>query len=220
MQIQRKEVEDHLQTSTTLHMELTLKNLKAATEKLDSLQKQVQELTVTNSTLRMKVDEQSKTIARLNEESSSFVWKVTEFWKILRQAKNERNKRIKSEPFYAGRQGYKLRLCIEPDGNQSKRNRYLSVYILLMKGGFDGMLPWPFRQKVTFTLIDQKDQLSSRFNVVRSLYVTFSTGRPLAEEVDESQGIARFISHSNLSLFRYVVDDTLFIHVKIDPIDS
>ena len=220
MQIQRKEVEDHLQTSTTLHIELTLKNLKAATEKLDSLQKQVQELTVTNSTLRMKVDEQSKTIARLNEESFSFVWKVTEFWKILRQAKNERNKRIKSEPFYAGRQGYKLRLCIEPDGNQSKRNRYLSVYILLMKGGFDGMLPWPFRQKVTFTLIDQKDQLSSRFNVVRSLYVTFSTGRPLAEEVDESHGIARFISHSNLSLFRYVVDDTLFIHVKIDPIDS
>ena len=166
------------------------------------------------------MDEQSKTIARLNEESSSFVWKVTEFWKILRQAKSERNKRIKSEPFYAGRQGYKLRLCIEPDGNQSKRNRYLSVYILLMKGSFDGMLPWPFRQKVTFTLIDQKDQLSSRFNVVRSLYVTFSTGRPLTEEVDESQGIERFISHSNLSLFRHVVDDTLFIHVKIDPVDS
>ena len=88
-----------------------------------------------------------------------------------------------------------------------------------MKGGFDGMLPWPFRQKVTFTLIDQKDQPSGRFNVVRSLYVTFSTGRPLTEEVDESQGIARFISHSNLSLSRYVVDDTLFIQVKIDPID-
>ena len=112
MQIQRKEVEDHLQTSTTLHIELTLKNLKAATEKLDFLQKQVQELTVANSTLRMKVDEQSKTIARLNEESFSFVWKVTEFWKILRQAKNKRNKRIKSDPFYAGRQGYKLRLVL------------------------------------------------------------------------------------------------------------
>ena len=188
MQIQRKEVEDHLQTSTTLHIELTLKNLKAATEKLDSLQKQVQELTVANSTLRMKVDEQSKTIARLNEESSSFVWRVTEFWKILRQAKNERNKRIKNDPFYAGRQGYKLRLCIEPDGNQSKRNRYLSVYILLMKGGFDGMLPWPFRQKVTFTLIDQKDQLSSRFNVVRSLYATFSTGGPLQKKSMNHRG--------------------------------
>ena len=220
MQIQRKEVEDHLQTSTTLHSELTLKNLKAATEKLESLQKQVQELTVTNSTLRMKVDEQSRTIARLNEESSSFVWKVTEFWKILRQAKSERNKRIKSDPFYAGRQGYKLRLCIEPDGNQSNRHRYLSIYVLLMKSGFDGMLPWPFRQKVTFTLIDQNDQLSSRYNVVKSLNVTFSTGRPFAEEVDESQGIARFISHRDLSLSRYVVDDTLFIHVKIDPIDS
>ena len=158
---------DHLQTSTTLHIELTLKNLKAATEKLDSLQKQVQELTVANSTLSRKVDEQSKTIARLNEESSSFVWRVTGFWEILRQAKNECNKRIKSVPFYAGRQGYKLRLCIEPDGDKSNRHRYLSIYVLLMKSGFDGMLPWPFRKKVTFTLIDQEDQLSSRSNVVR-----------------------------------------------------
>ena len=151
------------------------------------------------------MDEKSKTIARLNEDSSSFVWRVTGFWEILRQEKNKCNERIKSDPFYAGRQGYKLRLCIEPDGNQSKRNRYLSVYILLMKGGFDGMLPWPFRQKVTFTLIDQKDQLSSRFNVVRSLYVTFSTGRPVADEADESQGITIFISHQNLSEPRYVL---------------
>ena len=153
----------------------------------------------------MKVDEKSKTIARLNEESSSFVWRVTGFWKILRQAKNKCNKRIKSDPFYAGRRGYKLRLCIEPDGNQSNRNRYLAVYILLIKDDFDGMLPWPFRQKVTFTLIDQNDQLSSRFNVVRSLYVTFSTGRPVADEADESQGITIFISHQNLSEPRYVL---------------
>ena len=213
-------MEDHLHTTTTLHLELTLKNLKRATEKLDSLQEQVQELAVSNSTLRTKVDEQSKTIARLNEESSSFVWRVTGFGEILKQAKNESNNKIKSVPFYAGRQGYKLRLCIKPDGNQSNRHRYLSIYVLLMKSGFDGMLPWPFRQKVTFTLIDQNDQLSSRFNVVKSLNVTFSTGRPFAEEVDESQGIARFVSHRDLSLFRYVVDDTLFIHVKIDPIDS
>lgn len=211
---------DHLQTSTTLHIELTLKNLRAATEKLDSLQKQVQELTVANSTLRRKVDEQSKTIARLNEESSSFVWRVTGFWEILRQAKNECNKRIKSVPFYAGRQGYKLRLCIEPDGDKSKRHRYLSISVLLMKSGFDGILPWPFRQKVTFTLIDQKDQLSSRSNVVSSLNVTFLTGRPVVDEVDESQGIARFISHTNLSEPCYVVNGTLFVHVKVDPIDS
>ena len=89
-----------------------------------------------------------------------------------------------------------------------------------MKSGFDGMLPWPFRKKVTFTLIDQEDQLSSRSNVVTSLNVTFSTGRPVADEVDESQGIARFISHQNLSEPRYVVNGTLFVHVKVDPIDS
>ena len=75
-----------------------------------------------------------------------------------------------------------------------------------MKGDFDGMLPRPFRQKVTFTLIDQNDQLSSGSNVViMSLNVTFSTERPVADEVDESQGITRFISHQNLSEPRYVL---------------
>ena len=82
------------------------------------------------------------------------------------------------------------------------------------------MLHWTFRQKVTFTLIDQEDQLSSRSNVVTSLNVIFSTGRPVADEVDESQGIARFISHTNLGEHRYVANDTLFVHVKVDPIDS
>ena len=154
-QIQRKEVEDHLQTTVTFHLGLAFKNVQDTTEKLDLLQQQVQDLAAANTTLSRKVDEQNKTILRLKSDSLDFVWKVTGFREILNESKHENNKMLKSVPFYTAKQGYKLRLCIKPNGDQTKRNKYLSVYVLLMKGNYDGMLPWPFRKKVTLTLIDQ-----------------------------------------------------------------
>ena len=218
-QIQRKEVEDHLQTTVTFHLGLAFKNVQDTTEKLDLVQQQVQDLAAANTTLSRKVDEQNKTILRLKSDSLDFVWKVTGFREILSESKYENNKMLKSVPFYTAKQGYKLRLCIKPNGDQTKRNKYLSVYVLLMKGNYDGMLPWPFRKKVTLTLIDQVSPPVLRWNVESSLHVAFLTGKPKTEEVDESQGILRFISHTQLNSRCYLMDDTLFLQVKIDPTD-
>ena len=191
------------------------------TEKLDLLQKQVQDLTAANSALSTKVDAQNKTILSLTNEYSTFVWKVDNFSVILSQAKNGSIKQILSEPFFTGKIGYKLRVCIEPDGDQTNRHRYLSVYVRLMKGINDFILPWPFHQKVTFTLIDQNVHPASRRNVVFSMHVTFSWNPcdPLSDlmDTDESHGVIRFVSHANLMTRHYVVNDTLFLHVKIDP---
>jgi len=35
-----------------------------------------------------------------------------------------------------------------------------------MKGEYDALLPWPFNKKVTFTLIDQDEDLLKRKKVV------------------------------------------------------
>ena len=85
-----------------------------------------------------------------------------------------------------------------------------------MKGIYDVMLSWPFHQKVTFTLIDQYNNPAIRYNVASSLDVTFES-RPIVDESDELHGILRFVSHANLMGGDYVVDDTLFLYVKIDP---
>ncbi len=36
------------------------------------------------------------------------------------------------------------------------RGKYLSVFFVIMRGEYDDLLPWPFKQKVTFELFHPK----------------------------------------------------------------
>lgn len=193
--------------------------LKLKQEDLDqeriTLREQVKELKATNVALGAKVAAQEKEVSVLTNESSKFVWKINGFSKILQRAKDGREKSIFSEPFFTGKTGYKLSVCIEPDGNQSQRNRYLSVLLRYMKGNYDNILAWPFHYKITFTLIDQQDDPSKRQNVAQSLISHES--KPTSDVFCNMQGIARFVSHKILETRRYIVDDTLFLQVEIGP---
>lgn len=179
----------------------------------------MQELTAANAALSSKVCSQEKEISRLNDESTTFVWRIDDFNDVLEDAMDGSNGVIYSPPFYSGKQGYKLRACMFPDGNQSNRNRYISVSICIMKGRFDAILKWPFYQKVTFTLIDQHDNPNMRKNWIDHFITdtrSWSCQRPSSEENQEMDGIDRFVSHKNLMARRYVVNDTLFLQVEID----
>jgi len=223
-QILRKKVESHLQSTTRLHLDLTCVTFKETTGKLEqtvkTLEKKVQELTTANSALSSKVDAQKKDILRLSNESTTFVWKVDGFSEILKQAKSGSDENIFSEPFYTGKQGYKLRVYIYPDGDQTNKNRYLSVFFAIMKGKYDAILPWPFHQKVTFTLIDQQNDPAKRKNVEMFFMAdpsSSSSARATTDELVYMRGVPRFVSHKNLKTRRYIVDDTLFLQAKIDP---
>lgn len=196
---------------------LQLKQEELDREKV-SLKKQVQELTAANVALDAKVAAQVKEVSELRNESSKFVWKISGFDEILQKAKDGIEEEIYSKPFFTGKTGYKLSVCIEPDGNQTQRNRYVSVHLRFMKGNYDAMLPWPFHYKVTFTLIDQQDDPAKRQNVVQSLITDNHTARrPTSETFCNMQGICRFVSHKILMTRRYIVDDTLFLQVEIAP---
>ena len=93
-----------------------------------------------------------------------------------------------------------------------------------MKGHYDPILPWPFRQQVTFTVIDQQYDPSKTKNEVGILNteqtsVRFS-GRPTREENPEHMGVPRLISHKVLFTRRYVEYDTLFLRVEVGPHNS
>ena len=60
-----------------------------------------------------------------------------------------------SEPFYSHDGGYKMRLQVDAKGHSTSRNTFLSVWVSLLKGEFDGQLKWPFRGQVTVELLSQ-----------------------------------------------------------------
>ena len=188
---------------------------------MNGLQKQVQELTAANSVLSSKVDAQEKKTVHLKDESPTFVYRVDGFGNVLKEAKRGNIKEVFSEPFYTGKQGYKLQVCIHPDSVQTNKNRYLSVYIAVMKGKFDALLPWPIQQRVKFTLIDQQDGPSKRQDVVMSFITDSScpsSARPTAHR-NVGRCFPRFVSLKILKTRRYFVDDTLFLQADISPPD-
>ena len=174
-----------------------------------------------NVALIFKVHSQAKEVARLTN-ASPFVWKITGFSDVLKLAKNGRTKSIFTE-FYTGKQGYKLNLRVDPDGDQTKRNRYLSLYVGIMKGDYDAILPWPFCEQVTFSVIDQQPDAAQRKNVVVVVRPNETPGfccRPSVEQNPKLFEFRRLISHKLLKTRRYVKHDTLFLQVEVGRHDS
>ena len=61
-----------------------------------------------------------------------------------------------SPPFYTHPYGYKMCLCVWPNGFGRGKGTHLGVTVYLMRGEFDDHLKWPFRGIITFVLLDQE----------------------------------------------------------------
>ena len=223
LQVERRNLETHVREDTTTHLSFACKKLALLQQEFDeekkTLKKQLDDLKKENNNLLLKVSAQEKEMHKSQMETPMFVWKITGFGDILHQAKVGRNNKIDSDPFYTGKYGYKLKLSVNPNGDGSGRNTHLSAFVIVMRGEHDAILPWPFNQKVTFTLIDQQESLDERQNVTmlfRANTKLENFARPTAEE-NPGRGYARFMSHEKLKTRRYLVDDTLFIQVDVGP---
>ena len=168
---------------------------------------------VVEKQLETKLDEVQKT---LPYGSNSFTWKITGFEYSLSQAKKGYQIFIRSDPFYIF--GYKLKLLFYPDGDGDRAGTHISLFIVIMKGENDAILPWPFYKIESFTLIDQQENLKNRENIVLSYKtnpeITEVFERPVIDS-DQGWGIPTFVSHDKLRERRYIVDDTIFIQVEL-----
>ena len=196
----------------------TKKTTKNIEKELKTLQMQFEEKAINDQKKAMK--EKKVMIKRESRDFPlMFVWKIDNFKKHFGEAKAGNNKTINSEPFYTEIYGYKLQVIIYLNGSQSlAKNRYLSLYIAIMKGQYDAILPWPFNRKVKFTLIDQCGYKPE--NVTTELNPNNDpecSARPKSEK-NNVHGNPLFISHEKLlSSHRYVADDNLFLQIEVGP---
>ena len=209
LQIQRREVESHLQAAMRLHLDL-------ACVKLSDTQKKFEEIT---KKLEKKVNALEKHIHYSEEKCESFTWRIDGFSEVLRKAKSGQKTLIKSSSFY--RYGYKFKISMYPNGVSAGENTHLSVYLIIMKGEYDATLTWPFDKKVTFTLIDQQENEHNRENIAESTTLDpkrSSFARPVKEEND-GWGFHNFVSHEKLQKRSYIVDDTIFVQVHFTSVE-
>lgn len=112
--------------------------------------------------------------------------------------------------------GYKLKLFMNPDG-YARAGTHISLYIALMKGANDAIIPWPFHKRLTFTLIGQQESLNYR----ESMALSFTTspefqdlyGRPMTDQ-NPGTPLHNFVSHDKPRK-HYTVNDTIGTQVLV-----
>ena len=144
----------------------------------------------------------------------TMIWKIPQFAQRMVDAQSGKYTSIFSLPFYTSRYGYKLCLRLYILGDGIGKGTHMSLFFVVMRGEFDNILQWPFTHKVTFRLLNQSggkdivdgflpDSMSSSFS------------RPKTD-MNVASGCPRFVPISELNSGGFIVDDTVFIKVKVD----
>ena len=120
-----------------------------------------------------------------------------------------------SIPFYTSRHGYKMCARVYLNGDGMGKGTHLSFFFVVMKGPFDALLPWPFKQKVTLTIINQagKKHVTDTF---RPDPQSNSFQRPTQKEMNVASGCPMFIRQDQLLNGGFVKDDCIFLRVVVD----
>ena len=167
--------------------------------------------------------EQAEKITRLEEklerlQNSPFIWKITNFASVMAAAQTNERRVIASDPFYSCRNGYKFELELYPDGyytndNIEDKGDFMSIYLRVLVGEYDGLLIWPFNDSVVFTLLDQNELVEKRRHLRQELQPTAEGLARPSESSEPACGVWEFVFHKDLYSRYYIKDDTIFIKV-------
>jgi FtsZ-binding cell division protein ZapB len=189
------------------------------TKMLEECMQTVQAVHFHNHLLEMEVETLKETMRNGSNHTSTdgtFLWKISDVNEKIAAAMREQQTSIYSPPFYMSPTGYKMCMRLYPAGDEQARRTHLSVSLVIMRGEFDAVLPWPFTHKISFCLYDQTPVQRHVIDSFRPDPKSNSFQRPRSNMNIES-GIPKFfpmniIQQDNNS---YVRDDSMLIRCTI-----
>ncbi|XP_060706600.1 TNF receptor-associated factor 2-like [Hemiscyllium ocellatum] len=145
------------------------------------------------------------------------LWKIRDFASCLAAARAERVTSFYSPAFQTHPFGYRLCCRLYPNGDGNGRGSHLSLFLAVVRGDYDDVLPWPFRQRVTFLLLDQAQQKHHLRESFAPDALSGSFQKPQSR-MNVASGCPTFARHEMLHRDRspYLRDDTLYIKVVVD----
>ncbi|NXG58292.1 TRAF2 factor, partial [Hemiprocne comata] len=145
-----------------------------------------------------------------------FLWKITDVGRKLQDSVTGRTVSLYSPAFYTAKYGYKVCLRIYLNGDGTGKGTHVSLFFVVMKGDYDALLPWPFRHKVTFMLLDQNNR-EHIIDAFRPDLTSASFQRPV-NDMNVASGCPMFLPLSKLQSpkYAYVKEDTLFLKCIIE----
>lgn len=161
----------------------------------------------------------------VQQEKTSFdgtlLWRITNVRQKIRESCASRQKSFYSPVFYTSRDGYRLTCKLYLNGDGQAFNEYLSLYLVVLRGNFDALLAWPFRQMCTFVLVDKQDASRSVRDSFKPDPMSLGSFKRPVSEMNVPAGLPSFVP---LKLFNsanvdFYNDDSMFIRVNVDTSD-
>lgn len=169
----------------------------------------LQNLNIAKQELRLKSLEPTSNNAIL-------VWEISNFTDKQQDAIQGSWKSFSSRYFYTSDHGFQMKVILYPNGYGTEEGTHLSIYIVIMKGKYDALLTWPFRQTISFILLNQNGGADIT-DTLRPDPTSISFLRP-TEEMNIASGFPSFVLLTELMnpTNGYIKDDTIFIKIKVD----
>jgi hypothetical protein len=194
-----------------------LVDIESCKQKIRDFEKQVNSMDRMTAARDISMAEQD---LRLQVLESSFydgilLWKIPNFRRRRQDAVSGRTPSLYSPPFFTSRRGYKMCGRVYLNGDGMGKGTHLSLFFVVMKGQFDALLPWPFRQRVTLMVLDQSSTQRHTLDTFRPDPQSSSFQRPV-NDMNVASGCPLFIPIDSLDRKGFVKDDTLFVCIKVD----
>ena len=227
----------NVENRTAGHEVLLVENnrtIEQANRDVDTVRRLVNTVQETVRRLERRIDSIEHTLALRNvtlddlkeyirqQEFSShdgqLLWKITEYSRRRNEAVSGQQISFYSPCFHTSCYGYKVCARIYLNGDGIGRGTHISVFFVIMRGQYDALLPWPFKHKVTFMLLDQ-DNVEHVIDAFRPDPSSSSFQR-LRREANIASGCPMFCSLTELNNHAYVRDDTMFLRIMVRDVED
>lgn len=213
---------------TTLHREI-----ERVLNVLDERQKDMETIKRDNEEKAKKIEELERKLAYsevqvtqlshtiLSKDNCSFngelVWRIENWSDVRAKAVAGTVTSLFSPPFYTSKYGYKMCVRLYPNGDGMGKNTHVSIFFAILKGDYDAILPWPFSQRVIFTVFDQSGGAPVR-DSFRTDPNSSSFKRPTTD-MNIASGCPLFLPLSRLQgNGGFVKDNVMFIKTNVEDI--
>ncbi len=194
-------------------IELMLENFASTAQRLEKINIQ-QEKELNFKTARLESLEAQIREFELTSHDGTLIWQITNFTQKRHDAITKKKPYILSPYFYSGPRGYKMCIRLYLNGDGHGKTTHISMFFTLMKGPFDALLPWPFRQPVRMSILDQNN-IQHCEDSFRPDPNSPSFQRPKSE-TNISSGCPLFMPLAALNSNAYVKDDCMFVKVSVE----
>lgn len=149
--------------------------------------------------------------------SGIFIWKINDLNRRKQDAYEGKILSLYSPPFFTSFHGYRMCIRCYLNGDGGGKGTHISVFFVIMKSEYDDLLPWPFKQKVMISLLNQHTPANPDTHITQTFIpdIKSSSFKKPTKDMNIASGFPKFALKSVLDDKHYSTNDTIYFKVKV-----